>query len=424
MEENFDTDLLVDLKLYRTIKNLGSGLFIEKRLVENIITKKIYLAIESTNKDLFIPSEIEKLAKSPYPSFLNPVGFSKTNFDNKDFPTVLFDYMQNGSVASLFTTMGFDLSRDTKTFIILLGTALAMRHVASNKSIHLDLTPDNIFLDDNFFPRLLYFGKSSISKEDYANSIIENNHKLPLYTAPEILAHNFFNHKADVYSFSLIAYQIITGLVPDEKLHNKSLKEFTEKVTNGYRPNISMITSQSIKDFFEWCWNEDPLERPSFYGIVEDITEYSFYKIFDVDHKEVIKYMKLFGSECNIQISIFEKNDPEMTQEEIDFLKKMTHRTEDEIWHAYEEIKYNPIDFSESSKSFDEIVTTLIGLNGRKRRTMEIYVYFNQKKMFNINDEIEKHDYSAPAFGINENDDNEEEQNQEKIDTYNESIAF
>ena len=214
------SDFYVDLKQYRKIQHIGTGAFYEETLIENYIPK-LYIAYESTNKDLFNLSEIEDLVKEQYPSLNIPVGYSKTNFEEKDYPTILFDYRINGTLSSLFELPGIDLKRDTTTYIILLGIALAIRHLhRQNKSL-LNLNPNNIFLDDFLRPHVTYFGETTIPDSDLIDEINNTNHELPLYLSPEILQRKEKTYKSDAYSFSLIAYQIITGQIPYENLSKK-----------------------------------------------------------------------------------------------------------------------------------------------------------------------------------------------------------
>lgn len=412
----------VDLSQYRSIKIIKKCEFYDLHLAEHMETKKLYYAFESTNKELFSIDKIGNVVKSKYTSIYIPTGFSEKNFQQQDYPTLLYDYKQNGTLESLFITSGFELNRDTRTYTVLLGTALAMRNLADNKSSHLQLTPENIFFDDDWFPLLLYFGKPFPTNQ--INTQLPNGKTFPLYTSPEVLAKKPFNYKVDTYSYGLIAYQIITGLVPYEEIFNESAEEFSEKVINGYRPDISMITSDSITDFLNWCWNPDPFERPSFYAIIDNIIHYPFSKIFDIDFKQIINYMNLYGNELSIAINIFQKNDPELDDDEIAYLMKETGRSLSEILHANEEIQNNPLDFSNNTKSFDELVTTMLCLNKRKRRTNEIYVYFTKKKQFDINFEIDKYCISSASFGSTPVNEEEEEETGIVANLGNESIAL
>lgn len=381
-------DLLINLKQFRKIQQINIGPFYETSLVENC-QPKLFISIESTNKKLFDQHELEKLIKEQYPAFCIPVGFSKTNFEGKDFPTVLFDYSTSGSLSSLLLLPGIDLKRDTTTYIILLGIALAIRNLhRQNKSLF-DLNPDNIFLDNFLRPHLLYFGDTSISDDERKKEYLKTYRKLPLYLAPEILNNEPLTYKSDAYSFSLIAYQIITGQIPYENLNKKGVNEFIQKVTKGDRPNVRQIPDGVVKGLLVRCWSRRQQERPGFDDIVETLTSYPFYKVFEVDHKEVIEYLSLFGRECNVPLEIFSQNDPDIGQDEIDFLVKETGFDVEAIMAANAIIEGNQFQLDDTDKDFDSMVTMLM-YGGHRRRTMEIYLYFANKKHVDFNDDLNR----------------------------------
>lgn len=58
------------------------------------------------------------------------------------------------------------------------------------------------------------------------------------------------------------------------------------------RPEFTVPVDNFGKDLIIKCWNQDPLQRPSFEVICEEIKKY---KISDTnDFNEFIKYRKLF----------------------------------------------------------------------------------------------------------------------------------
>ena len=292
-------------------------------------------------------------------------------------------------MSSLLLLPGIDLKRDTTTYIILLGIALAIRNLhRQNKSLF-DLNPDNIFLDNFLRPHLLYFGDTSISDDERKKEYLKTYRKLPLYLAPEILNNEPLTYKSDAYSFSLIAYQIITGQIPYENLNKKGVNEFIQKVTKGDRPNVRQIPDGVVKGLLVRCWSRRQQERPGFDDIVETLTSYPFYKVFEVDHKEVIEYLSLFGRECNVPLEIFSQNDPDIGQDEIDFLVKETGFDVEAIMAANAIIEGNQFQLDDTDKDFDSMVTMLM-YGGHRRRTMEIYLYFANKKHVDFNDDLNR----------------------------------
>jgi serine/threonine protein kinase len=84
--------------------------------------------------------------------------------------------------------------------------------------------------------------------------------------------------KVDVYSFGLIAYEVLTGLVIfDEAPNLKKLKEHI--MANDFSQYLTSFDaekdnhSESFISFMKRCWVFDPTERPSFHEIIEELKE-------------------------------------------------------------------------------------------------------------------------------------------------------
>src|SRR6266542_742029 len=82
---------------------------------------------------------------------------------------------------------------------------------------------------------------------------------LPL-VAPEILRSKPYTTASDIYSFSMIMWEITSGIPPlDDVEHGFQL---ALSICNGKRPKIIENTPQCYIDLMKQCWNEDPLKRP------------------------------------------------------------------------------------------------------------------------------------------------------------------
>lgn len=179
----------------------------------------------------------------------------------------------------------------TKKYICLIGIADAMRYMHEHKIIHRDLKPGNIVLNENLEPIICDFGLSKYI--DDLRTTIKNSENVgtPLYMAPEILDGDY-SFKIDVYSFSLIAYQLMTGEEPFGDSKYNSYKLLTNVLYENERPKFKKDIPQKMKDLIEKCWDRNPDERYSFDQIVDILkSDYSL-SPEDVDSDEIDKYLK------------------------------------------------------------------------------------------------------------------------------------
>lgn len=84
---------------------------------------------------------------------------------------------------------------------------------------------------------------------------------------PEVLRGKPLSEKADIYSFAIVCWEIMTRREPFE--NHDSYDTFVRCVCEDKeRPPIPNDIPKSIKDLMEICWNDDPSIRPTFSEII------------------------------------------------------------------------------------------------------------------------------------------------------------
>jgi serine/threonine protein kinase len=80
------------------------------------------------------------------------------------------------------------------------------------------------------------------------------------YIAPEVLRGQNYTKAADIYSFGIIMYEVISGLPPYHDIsHDKYL---AIKICHGLRPRFSIKVPQLIVNLIKRCLDANPLNRP------------------------------------------------------------------------------------------------------------------------------------------------------------------
>jgi len=148
-----------------------------------------------------------------------------------------------------------------------LSDAIAYLH--SQNVLHRDLKPDNIGFDANGDLKVFDFdiarvcptsGQSSKSKED-ETFLMTQKVGSPRYMSPECARKEPYNLKADVYSFAVLAHQILTLQKPYDDITDEDHDDLV--FVKGVRPFIPVGLPNNTKELFHCAWSHTISERPN-----------------------------------------------------------------------------------------------------------------------------------------------------------------
>lgn len=78
-----------------------------------------------------------------------------------------------------------------------------------------------------------------------------------------------YNHKADVYSYGIILWEMNAGKKPFDGLNREM---FYERVVHGgERPPLNKKWPEELRNLMTACWDAEMEKRPTFREIVEKI---------------------------------------------------------------------------------------------------------------------------------------------------------
>ncbi|MBC7405350.1 MAG: serine/threonine protein kinase [Cytophaga sp.] len=131
-----------------------------------------------------------------------------------------------------------------------------LREVHTNKLLHLDLKPANIYLRLDGTPILLDFGAARQTLKTDLPKLY------PMYTpgfaAPELYSKNGnLGPWTDIYSIGASIFACMVGAPPQPSDQRKTM----DKMENHFR-KLDGLYSPDLIEVVRWCLKIDPLERP------------------------------------------------------------------------------------------------------------------------------------------------------------------
>lgn len=304
-------DVFYNLDDYEKLEDeIGEGAFGEvfktkKKSDGTIYAIKILYNIESIKGrgQMIFLREALALKSLKHPCIVKFYGINLLGEDGIMFqPSIITEYVPRGSLRSILDNERRNKAdpawTPTKKYINLIGIAHAMRYMHNQNYLHRDLKPENILVDDNLFPKICDFGMARFFPKLFDETI--KNHTIgkgtPLYMAPEVIdGETPYNETIDVYAFSLIAYEIVTGKKPFYDA--KTPFALWQKVKEGQRPILTDDITEKMKKLLSKCWSPEIHERPSFDVIFNELSHDTSYIADDVNIDEINAFIDSISNE-------------------------------------------------------------------------------------------------------------------------------
>jgi tRNA A-37 threonylcarbamoyl transferase component Bud32 len=169
---------------------------------------------------------------------------------------------------------------------ILLQIAEAMNYLHENKVMHRDLKADNVLINVVEGPDVQLSSSSvQVKLTDFGKSKLKlhgSRYTTPLvgatpWRAPEVFEveenREKYTKSADVYSFSMVCFEVLTGDVP---FKDKPLRTLLQSLRRGVRPQLPDVgyCPDYLSALIKKGWATNAAERPQFPVILQLLMDY------------------------------------------------------------------------------------------------------------------------------------------------------
>ena len=178
-----------------------------------------------------------------------------------------------------------DTLNNTQKQIILIGTACGMKYLHDCDMIHRDISISNILIDKSYHPLITGLFLSYFEGDKLDDITVGTL----IHMAPEIFIKNEYGKKADVYSFGMLMFEIITGYNPFSHFSHQNI--LYKVVLEKCRPEFPPSFNNSLRNLISRCWDDDPNNRPTFNEIFNDIAYNSDFYLDGVDDQQIREYI-------------------------------------------------------------------------------------------------------------------------------------
>ncbi|KAF6134468.1 hypothetical protein GIB67_034882 [Kingdonia uniflora] len=311
----FPSSILVSSKDYQVKRRLGSGSQYKEInwLGENFAVRHFFGEIEQV-----IP-EISLVSSLSHPNVMQFLcGFSDEEkkecflvmeLMNKDLSSYMKELCRPRKRVPFSVPVAVDL---------MLQIARGMEYLHSRKIYHGHLNPSNILVkarnstSEGYLNVKIYgFGSSSIKNLTYRSASVQNGSNPFIWYAPEVLLEeeqpgngcvSKYSEKADVYSFGMICFELLTGKVPFDDGHLQGDK-MSRNIRTGERPLFPFQSPKYLTNLTKKCWHTDIAQRPSFLSICRILRYIKRFLAMNPDHSQPDAPMPLIDY-CDVEMGI------------------------------------------------------------------------------------------------------------------------
>ncbi|KAM5546429.1 hypothetical protein ABKV19_019992 [Rosa sericea] len=203
--------------------------------------------------------EVKMLATLKHPNIVRFIGGCRKPM----VWCIVTEYAKGGSVRQ------FLIKRQSRSVPLKLAVkqaldvARGMAYVHGLGLIHRDLKSDNLLIFSDKSIKIADFGVARIEVQTEGMTPETGTYR---WMAPEMIQHRPYTQKVDVYSFGIVLWELITGMLPFSNM--TAVQAAFAVVNKGVRPIIPPDCLTVLGEIMTRCWDANPDARPPFTEVV------------------------------------------------------------------------------------------------------------------------------------------------------------
>mmetsp|Transcript_4798 Transcript_4798/g.11391 ORF Transcript_4798/g.11391 Transcript_4798/m.11391 type:complete len:540 (-) Transcript_4798:139-1758(-) len=240
---------------------IGGGKFGEVRCCTWKNSKVAVKTIYARTSDVKFLREVKMMSRVNHPRIVRFFGFCMR--PNR----IVMELAESGSLKDILNGTRLGFSRCLK-YAIEIANGLCYLHGLNPPIVHRDLKPENILITSNGC-RIADFGISAeVHGKDFGTMCGTN-----WYMAPEVILAQQYGEKADIFSFAIVLWEMLSGNEPYKEVKNQGFFLHKDIAENQKRPKwpIPEIIPLNVRAVVEECWQHKSNLRPSMDEVVKKL---------------------------------------------------------------------------------------------------------------------------------------------------------
>ncbi|KAH3767846.1 tyrosine protein kinase [Pelomyxa schiedti] len=187
---------------------------------------------------------------------------------------IVTEFLSLGSVRACALAHKFSVPFKIKC---MLDCCRGMDYLHQCSILHRDLKPDNLLMcsldiTSDVVCKLIDFGTTRDINVSQATQYYTKGVGTPVFMAPELLDSGKYSQSADVYSFGVMMWSLMSDKEPYANQEAFATSwQIVNFVVSGKRLDIPPTVDKQISDIIESAWAQEPHARPSFSALVDTL---------------------------------------------------------------------------------------------------------------------------------------------------------